>query len=143
MKLPYTEVKFHPEVKSQTGLISLWVSCKRAPSLFFYMILHPATRSSRSQMFFKIDVPKKFANITGKHLCQSPFFNKVANLMPPTLLKKRLQYRCFPVNFAKLLRTPLFLQHLRWLLLATLSNINNSKILHIDIYYWFHNNCYA
>ena len=33
MKLPYTEVKFHPEVKSQTGLSSLWVSCKRALSL--------------------------------------------------------------------------------------------------------------
>ena len=30
LKLPYTEVKFHPEVKSQTGLSSLQVSCKRA-----------------------------------------------------------------------------------------------------------------
>ena len=32
MKLPYTEVKFYPEVKSQTGLSSLRVSCKRALS---------------------------------------------------------------------------------------------------------------
>ena len=32
MKLPHTEVKFYPEVKSQTGLISLRVSCKRALS---------------------------------------------------------------------------------------------------------------
>ena len=31
-KLPHTEVKFYPEVKSQTGLISLRVSCKRALS---------------------------------------------------------------------------------------------------------------
>ena len=30
MKLPHTEVKFYPEVKSQTGLSSLRVSCKRA-----------------------------------------------------------------------------------------------------------------
>ena len=30
MKLPYTKVKFYPEVKSQTGLSSLWVSCKVA-----------------------------------------------------------------------------------------------------------------
>ena len=30
MKLPHTEVKFHPEVKFQTGLSSLRVSCKRA-----------------------------------------------------------------------------------------------------------------
>ena len=30
MKLPHTEVKFYPEVKCQTGLSSLQVSCKRA-----------------------------------------------------------------------------------------------------------------
>ena len=30
MKLPHTEVKFYPEAKSQTGLSSLRVSCKRA-----------------------------------------------------------------------------------------------------------------
>ena len=28
MKLPHTEVKFYPEVKSQTGLSSLPISCK-------------------------------------------------------------------------------------------------------------------
>ena len=46
-----------------------------------------------------------FAKFTGKYLCQSFFFNKVAGL-PTTLLKKRLWHRCFPVNFAKFLRTP-------------------------------------
>ena len=35
------------------------------------------------------------------------FFNKVAGLRPATLLKKRLWHRCFPVNFAKFLRTPI------------------------------------
>ena len=30
MKLPHTKVKFYPKVKSQTGLSSLRVSCKRA-----------------------------------------------------------------------------------------------------------------
>ena len=30
MKLRHTEVKFYPELKSQTGLSSLRVSCKRA-----------------------------------------------------------------------------------------------------------------
>ena len=44
---------------------------------------HPLCWSSRSQMFFKIGVPKNFTNVTGKHLC-------------------------FPVKFAKLLRTPFF-----------------------------------
>ena len=33
MNLPHTEVKFYPEVKSQTGLSSLRVSCKRALTL--------------------------------------------------------------------------------------------------------------
>ena len=47
------------------------------------------------------------------------FFNKVASLRPATLLKKRLWHRCFPVNFAKSLRTPFLTEHLRWLLLCS------------------------
>ena len=31
----------------------------------------------------------------------------------------RLWHRCFPVNFAKFLRTPIFKEHLRWLLLKS------------------------
>ena len=50
-------------------------------------------------------VLRKFAKFTGKHLCQSFFFNKLAGLRPSTLLKKRPRHRCFPVNFAKVLRT--------------------------------------
>ena len=33
------------------------------------------------------------------------------------LIKKRLWHRCFPVNFAKFLRTRFYTEHLRWLLL--------------------------
>ena len=54
---------------------------------------HPLCRSSRSQMFFKIGVPKNFANFTRK-------------------------YRCFPVKFANFLRTPFFIEHFPWLLLC-------------------------
>ena len=39
------------------------------------------------------------------------------DLRPATLSKKRLWRRCFPVNFAKFLRTPFLTEHLRWLLL--------------------------
>ena len=60
---------------------------------------------------------RNFAKFTGKHLCESLFFNKVAGLMHATLLKKRLWHRCFPVNFVEFLRTPFFAEHLRWLLL--------------------------
>ena len=46
----------------------------------------------------------KFHKIRRKNLCWS-LLNKVQGLIPATVLKKRLQLRCFPVNFAKLLRT--------------------------------------
>ena len=40
------------------------------------------------------------------HRRRSLFFNKVAGqARPATLLKKRLWHRCFPMNFAKFLRT--------------------------------------
>ena len=50
-------------------------------------------------------VLRNFSKFTGKHLCQSLFFNKVAGLGPATLLKQKLWYRYFPVNFVKFLRT--------------------------------------
>ena len=54
-----------------------------------------------------------------ENTCARAFFNKVAGLSLATLLKKRLQYRCFPVNFATFLRTP-FLQTTPGRLLLTL-----------------------
>ena len=50
-------------------------------------------------------VLKNFAKFTGKHLCRSLFVNTDAGLRPISLLK-RLWHRCFPLNFAKFLRTP-------------------------------------
>ena len=63
-------------------------------------------RSSHQRCFLKKDVLKNFAKLTGKHLCQSFFFNNVAGLRLATLLKNTLWHRCFPMNFAKFLRTP-------------------------------------
>ena len=50
---------------------------------------------------------------------------------PATLLKKRLWHRCFPVSFAKFLRTPFLTENLRWLLLhfASLTVTNNKRDL--------------
>ena len=36
-------------------------------------------------------------------------------LRPATLLKRRLWHTCFPVNFVKFLRTPIFIEHIWWL----------------------------
>ena len=66
-------------------------------------------RSSRPEVLFTKGALKDFAKLTGKRLCQSLFFNKVADLIRPvTLLKMGLWHRCFPVDFAKFLRTPFF-----------------------------------
>ena len=78
-----------------------------AASLSFNYLIF---RSSRPYVFCKNGVLRNFAKFTGKHLCQSLYFNKVAGLRPATLLKKRLWHRCFPVNFVKFLRN-LFLQN--------------------------------
>ena len=71
------------------------------------------SRSSRRRCSIKKGVLRNFAKFTGKHLCQSLFFNKVASLRPATLSKKRLWYRCFLVNFAKFLRISFLTEHLR------------------------------
>ena len=73
-------------------------------------------------MFCKKGVLWNFLQFTEKHQYQILFFNKVAGLRPSTLLKKRLWHMCFPVNFAKFLRTLFFIEHLWWLLLNILQH---------------------
>ena len=77
----------------------------------------------QKQVFFKKGVFRNFEKFTGKHLCQSLFFNKVVGLNPVTLLKKRLWNRCFLVYFARFLKTPFLKEHLRWLLLKKIFRI--------------------
>ena len=74
-------------------------------------------RGSRQEVFCRKGALRIFAKFTEKNLCQSLFLNKVADLRPATLLNKRLWHKCFPVNFAKFLRTFVLLKHLRRLLL--------------------------
>ena len=75
-------------------------------------------RSSCLEVFCKKGVLKNFAKLTGKHLCQNHFFNKVAAPRPATLLEKRPWHRCFLVNLAKFLRTSFFIEYPWWLLLC-------------------------
>ena len=63
-------------------------------------------RSSHPEVSCKKVVFKNFAKFTGKHLSQSLF-----------LLNKRPLHRCFLENFAIFLRTSIFIEYLRWLLL--------------------------
>ena len=86
----------------------------------FQWLLVLKYRSSRPEVLCKKDVLRSFTKFTGKHLCRSFSFNKVAGLRPETcnFIKKRLWHSCFSVNFEKFLRTPLLtIEHLLWLLL--------------------------
>ena len=74
--------------------------------IVFAITIQKAIRSSQQRCSVRKRVLRNFAKFRGKHLCQVLFFNKVAGPEPATLLKKRLRHRCFPVNFAKFLRTP-------------------------------------
>ena len=67
-------------------------------------------RSSHQWSSMKDGVLRNLAKFREKHLCQSLIFNKVAGPRSATLLKKRIWHRCFPLIFAKILRTP-FLQN--------------------------------
>ena len=58
---------------------------------------HPICRSSRSKMFFKF--LRKAPGLES-------LFNKVAGLKVQNFIKKGLQYKCFPVKFAKFYRKP-------------------------------------
>ena len=62
------------------------------------------------EVIYKKGVLKNFAKFTGKHLYQSLCFNKIADLMPATLLKKRIWHRCVFVSFANFYE-PLFIQN--------------------------------
>ena len=73
-------------------------------------------RSSHPEVFCKKRLLRNFTKFTGKHLCQSLAFIKVAGWGLQLYWKKRLWHSCFPVNFSKFLRTLFLTEHLRWLL---------------------------
>ena len=69
-------------------------------------------KKQQAEEFCKKDVLKKFHKIHLKTPGLECLFNKVSGLRPATLLKNRLQHRCFHVNFVKF-----FLQNISWRLL--------------------------
>ena len=60
-------------------------------------------------------------------------FNKFVGLQACNFIKKRIQYRYFPVNFAKFLRTP-FLQNTSSRLLLKFGDFNYPQPFPTDIY---------
>ena len=102
----------------------------RSQQFNFYVVLKPANRSSRLQIFFKIGVLKSFAKFIGKPLYQSLSFNKVADLRPAKCLEHLLSQNTSGGCFCATLP---IIQRL----------LDNSKAFLIGFYYWFQNSCYA
>ena len=70
-------------------------------------------------------VPKNFAKFTGKHLCQSLFFNEVA--VQFFLIKKETLVQVFSCKFCEILRTPFFNEHpggCFWRIISTTNSTN-------------------
>ena len=102
--------------KSTKYISKCWErSVKRKSNFSFIRAIK--SRSSHQTCFVRKGVLRNFAKLTGKHLCQSLFFNKVAGLRDATLLKKRLWHSWFPASFAKFVRTPFIQKTSRRLLM--------------------------
>ena len=77
----------------------LRVSSSKNDRFFLRGLSFSCCRSSHPRCSVKKGVLRNFTKFTGKQLSLC-FNNKVAGLSSATLLKKKLWYRCFPVNFA-------------------------------------------
>ena len=103
-------------------------------SMFLQKVFrHEISRSSFLEVFCEKAVLRNFAKFTGKHLCQSLFFNKVAG-----------GAWCFPKNFAKFLSTPFLTEHLWWLFLwirrIVEQRLNRDKTKILCLLIWYRHN---
>ena len=56
-----------------------------------------------------------------------------------TSLKERPWHRCFPMNFAKFLKTPFFIEHLKWLLRIYYCSFHRKFLFLFHSHYRFSN----
>ena len=74
--LMYLTASLGSAVRILQFIICIWTICKYVYTQMCENLLIP--RSRRPEVFCKNGVLRNFAKFTGKHLCQSLFFNKVA-----------------------------------------------------------------
>ena len=83
----------------------------------FWSNLFPS-RSSCSQMFFKIVVLETSANFTEKHLCLGLFLIQLQVSGLQLFLKKETLTQVFFCEIFEIFKNTFFTEHLRWLLLV-------------------------
>ena len=83
-------------------------------------MLEIKTRNSQRQppeVLFKINIHKNFTKFTGKHFCQSLFFNKKDTLA-----------QVFSSKFCEIFKNTFFKEHLRWLLLISIKKERTARM---------------
>ena len=111
-------------------------------------IIFRILRSTHRRCSVKKGVLGNFAKSTGKHLCQSLFFNKVKALRPATLVKERLWHWCFLVSFGKFSKKT-FLRNTSGQLLMNFITIKNTdmgrrkitNLLSLSFFQWILHYC--
>ena len=107
----YTYLKFE---------VSFWISKNVASSFFGYSKLN--IYSSRyHRCSIKKGVLRKFAKFTGKHLCRSLFFKKVAGLACH-FIKKVTPAQVFSCEYCEICKNTFFTEHL-WTAVSLHKNI--------------------
>ena len=76
-----------------------------------WSLLSMKSRSGRPEVFCEKSVLRIFTQSTGKHLCQSLFFNKVAGL---NFIKKETLAQVFSCEFCEISKNTFFIEHLWW-----------------------------
>ena len=82
-------------------------------------------RSSHWRCSVRKGVLRNYAKITGKHLCQSLFFNKVAG-RSSTLLKKKTLAQVFSCEFCEIFKNTFFTEYL-WATASKNTKLSNQE----------------
>ena len=80
------------------------------PLLCVLALVFPHVRSSHQRCSVKKDVLRNFGKFTGKHLCQSLFFNKVAGAAC-NLIKKETLAQVFSCEFCGISKNTILAEH--------------------------------
>ena len=94
----------------------------------FSSVLPQNDRTNHERCSIRKVVPKSYEKFPRKHLFWILFLIKLHSLRPASSLKKRLQPRCFSMNFAIFLRMP-FLQNTSGRLLVSILMQNETETI--------------
>ena len=103
----------HTKINKQSYKFTI-TDFQRSPETDVKVNLFLYFRSSQQRCSLRKGVFRNFAKLTRKHLCQSLFFNKVADLRPATLLKKKQTLtQVLSCEFCEISKNTFSAEHLR------------------------------